>query len=182
MQLAGEIAVPVFLMLLTYVSRCSSHDSGNADYKQQRNNSDLLPLPVTAALRPPQSQGRYLDGNRNPQNSSSPSSGHMHPPFYNDDDSANVPDAGGGSTPTPTPTTPFPFLALFVGSLALLWVWATDEAMILRPRLWLRFRLRSGALDETVMGREKGGCRCRVCTLRIQARGQPLHDVNDNMA
>jgi hypothetical protein len=108
----------------------------------------------------------------------------MHSPFDDDeDDSAHVPDAGGGSS-TPTPTTPFPFLALIVGSLALLWVWAIDEAMILRPRLWLRFqlRLRSGVLDETVMGREKGGCRCRVCTLRIQARGQPLHDVNDNMA
>jgi hypothetical protein len=102
----------------------------------------------------------------------------MHSPFDNDDDSAHVPAAGGGTTPTPN--THFPFLALIVGSLALLWVWAIDEAMILRPRL--RLRLRSRALDETAMGREKGGCRCRVCTLRIQARGQPLHDVNDNMA
>lgn len=179
MQLAGGIAVPVFLILLTYVSRCSSRDSGNADYKQQRNNSDLLPVPATAALRPPQSQSRYLNGNSNPQNNSAPSSGCMHSPFDNDDDSAHDPDAGDGSS-TPAPTTPFPFLALIAGSLALLWMWAIDEAMILRPRPWLR--LRSGALDETVMGREKGGCRCRVCTLRIQAHGQPLHDVNDNMA
>jgi len=179
MQLVGGIAV---LILLTYVSRCSSHDSGNADYKQRRNNSDFLPLPATAALRPPQSQSRYLDGNINPQNSSAPSSGCMHSSFNNnDDDSAHVPDAAGGDS-TPTPTTPFPFLALIVGSLALLWVWAIDEAMILRPRLRLRLRLRSGTLDKTAMGREKGGCRCRVCTLRMQARGQPLHDVNDNMA
>lgn len=157
------------------ISRCNSHDSGNADYKQQRNNSDLLPLPATAALRPPQRQSRYLDGNSNP-NSSARSSGCMDPPFNDDDDSAHVPDAGGGGGSTPTPTTAFPFLALIVGSLALLWVWAIDEAMILRPRL--RLRLRSG----TAMEREKGGCRCRVCTLRIQARGQPLHDVKDNMA
>jgi hypothetical protein len=101
----------------------------------------------------------------------------MHSPFNNDDDSAHVPDAG--ERPTPTPTA-FPFLALIVGSLALLWVWAIDEVMILRPRL--RLRLRSGTLEKTAMGREKGGCRCRVCTLRMQARGQPLHDVNDNMA
>ena len=107
----------------------------------------------------------------------------MHSPFNNDNDSAHVPDTGGGPTHTPT-TTAFPFLAFLVGSLALFWVWAIDEAMILRPRLRLRLRLRlgSGPLDETAMGREKGGCRCRVCTLRMQARGQPLHDVNDNMA
>ena len=105
----------------------------------------------------------------------------MHYPLNNNDvESAHVPDAAGGGTPPST--TPFPFLALIVGSLALLWVWAIDEAMILRPRLRLRLRLGSGTLDETAMGREKGGCRCRVCTLRMQARGQPLHDINDNMA
>lgn len=103
----------------------------------------------------------------------------MHSPFNNDDDSAHVPDTGGDPTPA---TTAFPFLAFIVGSLALLWVCAIDEAMILRPRLRLRLRFGSGPLDETAMGREKGGCRCRVCTLRMQARGQPLHDVNDNMA
>ena len=157
-------------------SICSSHYSGNADYRQQRNNSNLLPLPATAALRPPQNQSRCLDGNCTPQNSSAPSSGCIHSPFNNDDDSAHVPDAGGGSTPTPT--NPFPFLALIVGSLALLWVWAIEETVILWPRL----RLRSGTLDEMAMGREKGGCRCRVCTLRMQAHGQPLHDVKDDMA
>lgn len=163
------------------IVRCSSHDSGNTDYKQQRNNSDLLPLPATAALRPPPSQNLYLDGNNDPQKSSAPSSGCMHSPFNNDDDSAQVPNAGGGSTHTHThtpTTTPFQFLVLIVGSLALLWVWTIEEAMILRPWLWLR----SGTLDGAAMGREKGRCRCRVCTLRKQARGQPLHDVNDNMA
>lgn len=166
------------------ISRCNSHDSGNADYKQQRNNSDLLPLPATAALRPPQSQNLYLDNiNINdPQKSSAPSSGCMHSPFNNDDGTAQVPNAGGRSTHTHihthNPTTPFPFLVLIVGSLALLWVWTIEEAMILRPWLWLR----SGTIDEAAMGREKGGCRCRVCTLRMQARGQPLHDVNDNLA
>lgn len=101
----------------------------------------------------------------------------MHSPFnIHDDDRAHVLDAGRGSTPTP-----FPFLALIVGSLALLWMWAKDEAMILRPRL----RLRSGALDKTAMapmGRGKGGCRCRVCMLRMQACSQPLHNVKDNIA
>ncbi len=159
------------------ISRCCSHDSVNTDYKQQRNNSDLPPLPATAALRPAQSQqSLYLEGNRNPQNTSTPASECMQPPFNSDDDSVPVSDASGG----PTPTTPFPFLALIVGSLALLWVCAIDDAMVIRPR----FRLRSGhgTHDGAAMGREKGGCRCRVCTLRMQARGQPLHDVNDNVA
>lgn len=148
------------------ISSCSGHDSGNADHKQQRNNSDLLPLPATAALCPLQTQSRCLDGNANPQNTSAPSSGRLQSPF----------DASGGSTPTPAPTNFFPFLALIVGSLALLWVWAIDEAMI------LRLRIRSETPDEIAMRQEKGGCRCRVCTLRMQARGQPLHDVKDNMA
>jgi len=157
------------------ISRCSSRDSGNADtdYKQRRNNSDLLPLPVTAAFRPPQNQSLYLDGN-----SSRPASRCLYPPLNNADDSAPVSDVGGDTTPTAS----FLFLALIVGFLGLLWVWvwvwAMDEAMILRPRL----RLRSGMPDEAAMGREKGGCRCRVCTLRMQARGQPLHEVSDNMA
>jgi hypothetical protein len=154
------------------ISRCSSRDSRNADtdYKQQRNNSDLLPLPATAAFRPPQNQSLYLDGN-----SSRPASRCLYPPLNNNaDDSAPVSDAGGDTTPT----GPLLFLGLIVGLLAMLWVWALDEAMILRPRL----RLRSGMPDEAAMGREKGGCRCRVCTLRMQARGQPLHEVSDNMA
>lgn len=101
-----------------------------------------------------------------------------HSPFNNHDgDNTHVPDAGGGTSPTP-----FPFFAFIFGLLALLWVWAIleDEAM----NLWLRLRLRlrSGILDETAMGREKNGCRCRVCTLRMQDFGQPLHDVKDNMA
>jgi hypothetical protein len=142
---------------------------------QTTSSSAITPISSPSPPPPPplsarQGQGRYVDGNSNPQKSSAPSSGCMHSPF-------NIHDAGGGSTPT----TPFPFLALIIGSLALLWMWAKDEAMILRPRL----RLRSGALDKTAMapmGRGKGGCRCRVCMLRTQACSQPLHDVKDNMA
>ena len=67
---------------------------------------------------------------------------------------------GGGSAPTPTP-------ALAVGLLALLWVWVLDGAA-------LSLRVRSGRIDAA----RRDACRCRVCTLRIQARGQPLHDVS----
>lgn len=148
---------------------CSSGgDSGNADCRRQRNNSDFLPL---AALRPPQTQSLYLDGKSNPQNSSTPTSECLRPSTNDDDDDdAPVSDAVAVAGGDPTqPTTPFPLLVLTV-LLALFWVWLIDEA---RPRL----RLRRGAAV-----REKGGCRCRVCTLRIQARGQPLHDVSENVA
>ncbi len=86
--------------------------------------------------------------------------GHMCP-FKED---ALVSTAGGGNGISPLPV-------FTVGLLALLWVWILDEA-ILPARLRREMLWRIGG---------KGGCqcRCRVCTLRIQARGQPLHDVRE---
>jgi hypothetical protein len=69
--------------------------------------------------------------------------------------------ASGGSPPAP---------ALAVGLLALLWVWVLDGAVLsLRVRGLARGRADAARRD---------ACRCRVCTLRIQARGLPLHDVS----
>ncbi|KAI9445993.1 hypothetical protein H4582DRAFT_520389 [Lactarius indigo] len=59
-----------------------------------------------------------------------------------------------------------PVPALAVGLIALLWVWVLDGAPL--PR-WVRGR---------AVAARNGACRCRVCTLRMQARGQPLHDVS----
>ncbi|KAH8998289.1 hypothetical protein EDB86DRAFT_829884 [Lactarius hatsudake] len=62
-----------------------------------------------------------------------------------------------------------PVPALAIGLIALLWVWVLDGAMVpLRVRTW--------ACGPAGAARN-GACRCRVCTLRMQARGQPLHDV-----
>ncbi len=56
---------------------------------------------------------------------------------------------------------PPPPPALAVGLLALLWIWILDEA-------FFRERGRAG------VARNGGAsCRCRVCTLRMQARGRP---------
>ena len=61
-----------------------------------------------------------------------------------------------------------PAPALAVGLLALLWVWVLDgEVLPLWVRRWARGRAAA-----------KGVCRCRVCTLRMQARSRPLHDVS----
>jgi hypothetical protein len=155
------------------ISRCGSGDSGNADCGQQRNNSDpLLPSATPAALRPPDNQSVYPLDERNskPQNST-PAPESLRPPSNHGDDDAPVSEA---ADPRPTTThIPFPVLAI-VGLLALFWVWVIDGTMMLRPRLGYR----SGR----AAAREKGGCRCRVCTLRMQARGQPLHDVSENVA
>ncbi len=62
-----------------------------------------------------------------------------------------------------------PAPALAVGLLALLWVWVLDGAV-------LPHRMRRLAHGRAAAAR-KGACRCRVCTLRMQARGLPLHDV-----
>lgn len=67
-----------------------------------------------------------------------------------------------------------PVPALAVGLIALLWVWVLDGAMVpLRVRTW--------ACGPAGAARN-GACRCRVCTLRMQARGQPLHDVGARSA
>ena len=159
------------------ISGCSSHDS---DYKQQRNNSDFLPLTATAALHPPQSSSWCLGGNSNPQKSSAPSSGVHAFPFQQTTTTMTVrtsptrPVAPRPPTSSTSSTT-FPFLAFIVRSVALLWVWATDEATTLWPRP--RLRLRSRTFDKMTMGQKKGGCRCRVCMLRTQALSQPLHNV-----
>lgn len=157
--------------LCVLISKCGSSDSGNADCRQQRNNTDpLLPPAASAALRPPNNESVYaLDGrNSNPQNSTPAS----RPPFTNDD--APVSDAADRS---PTTSIPFPLLFI-VGLLALFWAWVIDGTVMLQPRL----RLRRGTFGKAaVTGREKGGCRCRVCILRIQANGQPLHDVRENV-
>ena len=74
--------------------------------------------------------------------------------------SAMIAEPAGGST-APTPV-------LAVGLLALLWVWVFDGAVLPPLRLWARGRAAAARKD---------ACRCRVCTLRMQARGQPLHDI-----
>ncbi|KAH9160850.1 hypothetical protein EDB89DRAFT_836230 [Lactarius sanguifluus] len=62
-----------------------------------------------------------------------------------------------------------PVPALAIGLIALLWVWVLDGAMVpLRIRTWV-----CGPAGAA----RNGVCRCRVCTLRMQARGQPLHDI-----
>ena len=131
---------------------CSLSDvtSDDAGSRQQRNITDL-----TAALRPLP----CLDGS--PQTGTP--TGSMSPFREDTHVSAGSGGSGGGVGPLPV---------LTIGLLALLWVWALDETM-------LPARLRRGTF-ERVAG-QKGGCRCRcrVCTLRIQARGQPLHDVHD---
>jgi hypothetical protein len=71
--------------------------------------------------------------------------------------------AGGGVNPLPV---------LTIGLLALFWVWILDETMI--PA-----RLRRATFEKAAGQKGTCMCRCRVCTLRIQARGQPLHDVRD---
>ena len=159
-------------LCMCFISKCGSSDSGNADCRQQRNNTDpLLPPAASAALRPRNNESVYALGGRNskPQNST-PASG---PPFNNDDAPvSNVADR------SPTTSIPCPLLTI-VGLLALFWVWVIDgTVMVLQPRL----RLRRGTFGRAaVTGREKGGCRCRVCILRVQANGRPLHNVRENV-
>jgi len=92
----------------------------------------------------------------------SPPTDEMSPFDENKPISVSTVAGGGGISPLPVFT---------IGLLALLWVWILDEAM-----LPARLRKRTSG-----MAGRKGGCRCRcrVCTLRVQAQGQPLHDVRD---
>src|SRR5712671_2969485 len=61
--------------------------------------------------------------------------------------------------------------ALTFGLCALLWAWVLDVTL-----LQARAMLRRGTPGR--VGTNGGWCRCRVCTLRTQAHGQPLHDVH----
>ena len=67
--------------------------------------------------------------------------------------------AGGSTAPTPV---------LAIGLLVLLWIWVLDGAVLPPLRLWAGGRAAA----------RKDACRCRVCTLRMQARGRPLHDIS----
>lgn len=129
-----------------------SHASSGDARNVQRRHRDITDIP--AALRPPSCP----DGS--PQHGTPTND--MCPFDEGKPISVGAVASGGGISPLPVFT---------IGLLALLWVWVLDEAM-------LPARLRKRAFRTA--GR-KGGCRCRcrVCTLRIQAQGQPLHDVHD---
>ncbi|KAI0289854.1 hypothetical protein BC826DRAFT_970753 [Russula brevipes] len=124
--------------------------AGNLHRKEHRITSHLLP----ATLRPP----RWLDDG--PQNSTP--ADYLRPSDRVDEGDTSVSAAGAESGASP-------LLALIIGLLALLWMWVINDDVML-----LQTRLRRGALRGA---ERKSGCRCRVCILRIQARGQPLHNV-----
>jgi hypothetical protein len=137
-------------VLRTIIIDISSGDARNAE----PSHLDITNIPAT--LRPP----ACPDGS--PQHSTPT---HDMCPFDEDKLIPVSAVAGGGGI------SPLPVFTL--GLLALLWVWVLDEAM-LPARLRRRTFGTAGP---------KGGCRyrcrCRVCTLRIQAQGQPLHDVRN---
>jgi len=127
-----------------------SHASGGDARHIQRRHRDITDIP--AALRPPSCP----DGS--PQHSTP--TNEMCPVDEGNPIPMGAVAGGGGISPLP---------AFTIGLLALLWVWVLDEAMLPARLRKITFR---------TAGR-KGGCRCRVCTLRIQAQGQPLHDVHN---
>ena len=130
---------------------CVSSDGARTTHRrQQRNIADL-----SATLRPLP----CLDGS--PQNGTP--AGYMCP--FREDTPISVASNGGGSGVNPLPV-------LTIGLLALFWVWILDETM-------LPARLRRGTIEKAAGQKGTCRCRCRVCTLRIQARGQPLHDARD---
>ena len=104
-----------------------------------------------------------LDGSSDaqPQQNGTPTRRYLYPL------SSMIAAPAGATLAAPAP-------ALAVGLLTLLWIWVLDDMAVL-PRGWARGRA-------AVAGRKGGVCRCRVCTLRIQARGQPLHDVRSAKA
>jgi hypothetical protein len=141
------------------ISRCSSGNSGNADCRRQRDNSDFLPA---AALRLPQTQSLCLNSNSNttvtrrtaallPRGNSIPPSTTMTPP------------PATAAAPVPRPPRSTSCAHRWVAHTALVLV--KDEP---RPRL---------------RGAGKCGHRCRVSTLRIQARGQvhPIYLLRSSM-
>jgi hypothetical protein len=137
-------------------------DSTSAEYahhpRQQQQHNNITALPTV--LRPPPCLN---DGS--PQNGTP--AGYMCPFFR--EDTPPVSAAGGSGGIVGVNLLP----VFTIGLIALLWVWILDETK-------LPARLRRGTTFEKEVG-QKGACRCRcrVCTLRIQARGQPLHDVRD---
>jgi hypothetical protein len=133
-----------------------SDDARTAHRRQQRNIADL-----SATLCPPP----CLDGS--PRNGTP--AGYMCP-FREDTPSSDAGGGGGGGGGGVGGVGPLPVLT--IGLLALFWVWILDETM-------LPARLRRATFEKAAGQRGTCRCRCRVCTLRIQARGQPLHDSRD---
>ncbi|KAF8263055.1 hypothetical protein EI94DRAFT_1741908, partial [Lactarius quietus] len=88
------------------------------------------------------------------------------------DSPQNGTPAGAYAYPLSAPTAagPAPAPVLAIGMLAMLWFWVLDAAAV--PG-WARGRADAARKDV---------CRCRVCTLRMQARGLPLHDVGARSA
>ncbi|KAI0291077.1 hypothetical protein B0F90DRAFT_407730 [Multifurca ochricompacta] len=78
---------------------------------------------------------------------------------------------GGGNGVTRVGSVPAPVPAIALGSLALFWACLLEEAALFP--LWLRRDAEGGKAAAA----KKGRCRCRVCILRTQARGHPLHTV-----
>jgi hypothetical protein len=146
----GARASCVCMCLRTIVCDNSSDDAKNT---QQRHCA----IPEIPATLCPRSCPRGSLQRSPPANDMCP---------FDEDKPISVSTVAGGVGISPLPV-------FTIGLLALLWVWVLDEAM-----LPARLRKRT---SETA-GR-KGGCRCRcrcrVCTLRVQAQGQPLHDVRD---
>jgi len=140
----------VCVFLRTIVIHISSGDANNA----QRRHCDITEIP--AALCPP-SCPKGSPQHSSPTNDMCP---------FDEDKPISIAAVAGGGGISPLPV-------FTIGLLALLWVWVLDEAM-----LSARLRKRTSG-----MAGRKGGCRCRcrcrVCTLRVQAQGQPLHDVRD---
>ncbi|KAH9989084.1 hypothetical protein BJV74DRAFT_458506 [Russula compacta] len=88
-------------------------------------------------------------------------------PSSHEDRGTSVTAAGGAAN------AGSPLLALAVGLLVLLWMWMIEGGAMLPARL----RRGTTTLERLELGQKKNGrtCRCRVCMLRMQAQGQPLH-------
>jgi len=133
---------------------------------QLRKGGSFVPLILVLLLSHASNQHNDLDATRSalcspqdldsaPQNISP--AGYLGP--INEDTQTSTDRASdGGVSAMP---------ALTLGLCALLWAWVLDVT----PRL---ARFRRGTLER--VGR-KGRCRCRVCVLRTQAQGQPLHST-----
>lgn len=104
-----------------------------------------------------------------PQNSTPEGYLHLRPSSNEDRDTPVAAAAGAGGAANASS----PLLALAVGLLTLLWMWVIEGRWAMLPA-----RLRGGrtTLGGLELGQKNGrACRCRVCMLRMQAQGQPLH-------